>query len=206
MTEGTGRTVRLDAVEARFASGRVIGPVSVTIGPGLTHLVGPSGAGKSTLIRLICGEVRCGFGTVRVGGADPFADASVRASIGTLSTHPQLPGLFTVDEAWRWHAVVRGRPDWDGEALREALGLPGGLRLDRASAGERQRAELLAAVAGDPALLLLDEPFSHLDVTAAAILAGWLETWRARTVIITGHAALPMRVDRIWAPFDAAVP
>ena len=124
--------VALDGVAVRFGD-RVIGPVSVTLGPGINHLQGPSGAGKSTLIRLICGEVRCRVGTVRVAGRDPFADAAVRAHIGLLSTHPQLPGFLTADEVWRWHAVVRGRPSWDGTALREALALPAALRLERAS-------------------------------------------------------------------------
>lgn len=192
--------VALDGVEVRFGE-RVIGPVSVTLGPGINHLQGPSGAGKSTLIRLICGEVRCRVGTVRVAGRDPFADAAVRAHIGLLSTHPQLPGFLTADEVWRWHAVVRGRPSWDGTALREALALPAALRLERASAGERQRAELLAALAGDPEVLLLDEPFAHLDKAAAHTLAGWLDGWRARTVIVTGHAALPVAADRVWAPW-----
>lgn len=180
---------------------RVLGTLDADIGPGLTWLVGASGAGKTTLLRHLCGEVRSAPGAVRVGGRDPFADAGARADIGLCSTHPDLPDFLTVDEAWRWFATVRGRPGWDGASAREALGLPTGLRLRRASAGERQRAELLAAIAGDPPVLLLDEPFSHLDVRASAVLADWLAGWRGRTVIITGHAALPLAPDRQWAPF-----
>jgi ABC-2 type transport system ATP-binding protein len=199
--EDRDMNIRLDDVTVTFGA-RTIGPVTTTIGPGITWLAAPSGAGKSTLIRLISGEVRCRMGRVSVGDRDPFADAATRARIGTLTTHPDLPGFLTVDDAWRWFAAVRGAATWDGAPWRDALGLPGELRLGTASAGERQRAELLAAIAGDPPVLLLDEPFSHLDVASAQTLANWLDGWRTRTVLLTGHAELPVRPDRPWRPFE----
>jgi ABC-type Na+ transport system ATPase subunit NatA len=117
-----------------------------------------------------------------------------------------LPDFMTVDEAWQMMAALRGAPRWDAAPLREALGLPGRLRLSACSAGQRKKASLLAALAGDPGVLLLDEPLATVDAQAAETLSAWLEGWRsARVVVLASHEALPLSVDST-ATLAAGVP
>jgi ABC-type multidrug transport system ATPase subunit len=116
--------------------------------------------------------------------------------VGSAPAVPELSGFLHVDEAWRMMAALRGRPGWDGAPARDALGLPGGRSLDALSVGQRRKAELLAAMAGDPAVLLLDEVFAPLDPDATAVVAGWIAAWRAtRLVVLTGHGAVPVEPD-----------
>ncbi|MEQ1507910.1 MAG: ABC transporter ATP-binding protein, partial [Myxococcota bacterium] len=76
--------------------------------------------------------------------------------------------------------------------------------LGHCSAGQRRLAELLAASAGDPPVVLLDEPFANLDPVSTARVADQVTRWRAdRVVIVTSHGPLPVEVDtvlRIGAP------
>ena len=103
---------------------------------------------------------------------------------------------LTVDESWQLLAGLRGAPGWDGRPLREALGLPGHIKLSAASDGQARKAELLAALAGDPPVLLLDEPLALMDAATVALLSDWVEGWRAnRVVLATSHEALPFAID-----------
>jgi ABC-type multidrug transport system ATPase subunit len=182
----------------RFAwpAGPSLGPLDLELGPGVHRVEGPNGTGKTTLLRLLCGALRPASGQVRVLGRDVHADARARAAIGWVPVHPELPDLLTVDEAWQLMAGLRDRPDWDGAGARRDLGLPGEARLGTLSAGQRRRAELLAALAGDPPVLLLDEPFADLDVAGVALLAAWIGLWRGdRCVVLVHHGEAPVGID-----------
>ncbi len=175
-----------------------VGPVTLSLGVGIHHLRGDNGCGKTTLLRALCGDLRAQEGTVRIGGFDPYNQPAGRVHMGFAPSAPDLPGFWTVDEAWQSLAALRGRPDWDGQTARRSLGLPGHLRLDEASAGQRHRAELLAALAGDPYVLLLDEPMAHLDGRGLNLLTTWFGQWRTnRIVLVTTHAELPVKADSV---------
>ncbi|MEM6930652.1 MAG: ATP-binding cassette domain-containing protein, partial [Myxococcota bacterium] len=135
-------------------------------------------------------------GTVRIGGRDPRSDDEARREVAYLPAEPELPDVLTVDEAWQQLAALRRRPGWDGVRIRSRFDLPGGIRLAQCSAGQRRLAELVAALAGDPGVLLLDEPFANLDDGRAQILAEMLQEWsEARTVIVTSHPGLPVEAS-----------
>ena len=180
----------------RWPGGFEAGPLDLDLGPGVHHLKGPNGAGKSTLLRCLCGAHRRSTGEIGLPHGDPRVAVAARGDVALLSAEPELPPFLTVDEAWAELAALRGKPGWDGVAVRQRLGLPGDLLLGHCSAGQRRLAELLAALAGDPPILLLDEPFANLDPTSTARLAGELEARRRTTVILlTQHGTPPIAVD-----------
>ena len=186
-------------LQVRFPTGFVAGPLDLDLGPGIAWLQGDNGTGKTTLLRALCGELRPTAGEVRICGADPHRDPLTRRHVGFLPTTLDTPEYLRVDEAWQTVAALRRAPDWDGHALRDALDLPGRLRVGHASAGQRRKIELLCALAGEPPVLLLDEPFAHVDAATIAWLVAALEGWRGeRVVLLTSHEPhLPVAADRV---------
>ncbi len=182
----------------RYPSGVVIGPVSLDLGPGVWQLTGPNGAGKTTLLRCLAGACRWTEGAVRVCGQDPIAHAPARARVGYLPAEADLPDALRVSELWRMAAALRGRPDWDGRGLQVELDLPARLRYGHASSGQRARAGLLFALAGDPDVLLLDEPWSHLDAQGGRWLADWIDAHaRDRVILLSSHSPPPVTLSGI---------
>jgi len=193
----TAPTLTAAGLFFRYPGGFAVGPVDLDVTPGLFLLRGPNGSGKTTLLRLLCGGLLPTRGRVRVCGGDP-ADHRARRHVALLPATPELPGFLRVDEAWQTLAALRGTPTWDGTPLCDALGLPAALRLDQASAGQRRKAELVATLAGDPEVLLLDEPFANLDDDASEVLSGWLGKWRGdRVVLVASQTRLPVQPDRV---------
>jgi len=189
-------SLRTQSLTFRYPGGFALGPIDLDLGPGLHWLRGQNGAGKTTLMKCLCGGLRPSAGSVSLAEGDPVRDHRARRGIAWMPAGCDLPDFLTVDEAWQMMAALRGAPRWDAGPLREALGLPGRLRLSACSAGQRKKASLLAALAGDPGVLLLDEPLANVDVQAAETLSGWLEGWRAeRVVVLASHEALPLRAD-----------
>lgn len=133
----------------------------------LTAIVGPSGAGKTTLVRLIAGLERPDQGRITMGG-EVWADAEAHVFLKPQKRHL---GLVFQDYCLFPHLTVRKNVAFAAhseERVDELMTLFGIRHLqDRSpqniSGGERQRAAFCQALARDPSLLLLDEPFSALD-------------------------------------------
>ena len=178
--------IAVESAEYRHRGGFRLGPVTLSLGAGVHHLRGTNGSGKTTLMRLLCGDLPPRRGTVRICGADP-RNHRARRSVTWMPAACDLPPFLTTDEAWRAAAALRGRADWDGTPLMADLQLPAGLPLERASAGQRQKAALIAALAGDPAVLLLDEPFANLDAEAVAAMTGLLPADRCILILSLIH-------------------
>lgn len=185
-----------EGVAFAWSKGAGPGPVSFSLGPGTWRLVGGNGAGKTTLLRVLGGDLRPDHGRVLVEGEDVHRVDRARRHLGWSPAEPDLADHLTVDEAWALMAALRGAPGWDGGAARRELGLPGHARLATLSSGQRRAAELLAALAADPAVLLLDEPFAPLDVRVLGVVRGWFARWRAsRVVVFTHHGDPGVPVD-----------
>lgn len=160
---------------------------------------GPNGGGKTSLLRAMSGELLPSQGSVTVNGQDVHTSVEARRNLAFAPSIPELPEFLTVSEACEFAASLRGAPDWDGERYREALGLDAALRLGHASAGQRRKAELICALAGDPAILLLDETFAHLDEGSASHLIEWMNEWSSsRVIVLAHHGVPPVPVDQVF--------
>ncbi|OYR63632.1 ABC transporter ATP-binding protein [Halorubrum ezzemoulense] len=178
-----GDTVALDGVDLAVADGEFVA------------VVGPSGCGKSTLLRVLSGLEAEFAGRVAVDGADVREGGS--DAVGMVFQEPRLLDWADVREN-----VAVGLPadvDPDTPAARErvddlieTVGLDGfaGSRPDELSGGMAQRVSLARGLAYDPAVLLLDEPFSALDrLTKADQQDHLLDVWDARgtTIVLVTH-------------------
>jgi heme ABC exporter ATP-binding subunit CcmA len=181
----------LEGVSKLFGSFAALRQVTVDLEPGRCYvLIGENGAGKSTLLRILAGLLRPSFGTVRVfGGLEP---RDARARIGYMSHAPMLYDELTAQENLRYFAsLYPGRPCLTpAEALRQ-VGLDPELPriLGQYSQGMRQRTSLARVLLPAPELLLLDEPFSNMDVESVAQMVQLLAGFRQgnRTIVITTH-------------------
>jgi ABC-type cobalamin/Fe3+-siderophores transport system ATPase subunit len=188
-------------VDAGYRGRLVLRGVDLRVEPGsLTAVIGPNGAGKTTLLRLLAGVIRPLRGSVRVCGGEPWR-GDVKRRITYIPSHPEvdpymrgydvvLAHRYGVSEA----SIVWGR--LDVEAAVRSLEELGAGRLAEArwgwmSGGERRIASLAGALARRSGIMLLDEPFSSLDLANQALLASKLRELRGRaTVVYTAHEPL----------------
>lgn len=186
----------LDArdLERRFGTARALRGVSLRAAPGDCHLVvGPNGAGKSTLLRLLAGLARPSAGTIHVDGLSLKEAPRLRRRIGLLSHQSLLYDDLSAVENLRFTARLYGLSDGEGTArarLRElGLGERGDEPLRRLSRGMVQRVALARALLHQPALLLLDEPFTGLDPDSIEQVSGLLEAERraGRGLVLVSH-------------------
>ena len=188
-------SVRLDQVSKLFGSFAALRQVSVDLEPGRCYvLLGENGAGKSTLLRILAGLLRPSHGKVQVfGKSEPLES---RARIGYMSHAPMLYDELTAQENLSYFASLyrngnMGRSCLSpAEALRQ-VGLDPDLdrKLGQYSQGMRQRTSLARVLLPVPELLLLDEPFSNMDVESARQMVQLLAGFRQsdRTIVLTTH-------------------
>ena len=187
----TALCARVDQVSKLFGSFAALRQVSVDLEPGRCYvLIGENGAGKSTLLRILAGLLHPTHGTVKVFGGDEPQEA--RARIGYMSHAPMLYDELTAEENLQYFAsLYQGRKCMEpAEALRQ-VGLDPKLSrtLGQYSQGMRQRTSLARVLMPVPELLLLDEPFSNMDVESARQMVELLAGFRQgnRTIVITTH-------------------
>jgi len=181
----------LEGVSKLFGSFAALRQVSVDLEPGRCYvLIGENGAGKSTLLRILAGLLRPSFGTVKLfGNLDPH---DARDRIGYMSHAPMLYDELTAQENLRYFAKLYPGRDCltPAEALRQ-VGLDPDLTrpFGQYSQGMRQRTSLARVLLPAPELLLLDEPFSNMDVESVSQMVALLAKFRQgnRTIVITTH-------------------
>jgi sulfate transport system ATP-binding protein len=173
-------------IEARnvfksYGENVVLEDVSVAVPDGsLTALLGPSGGGKSTLLRVIAGLEEPDAGTVIIGGEEVTAYPPQRREVGFVFQHYAAFKHMTVADNVAFGLTVRRRPKAQTAArVKELLELVGlghlGSRYpSQLSGGQRQRMALARALAVEPQVLLLDEPFGALDARVREELRAWL--------------------------------
>jgi heme exporter protein A len=177
-----GAVVAVDGIDLSLAAGDFL------------TVFGPNGAGKSSLLGMLGGSLRPTRGEVSLRGQPlDFGDVEWRGSIGVVSHRGFLYGQLTVEENLRFYGRLFGLPDLSrliGERLeRVGLAERAGVQVRHLSHGMRQRLALARALLHDPDLVLLDEPYTGLDPSAAAVLRGVLAELRdgRRTVVMVTH-------------------
>jgi iron(III) transport system ATP-binding protein len=178
-----------------FGNVRVLKGVDLTVPEGsLTAVLGPSGCGKTTLLRVVAGFETAEAGTVTLGGSVMAGPGVVvppeRRRVGVVPQEGALFPHLTVAGNVAFGLGKRGRTDRVGELL-ELVGLAGyGDRMPHElSGGQQQRVAVARALGPDPALVLLDEPFSALDTGLRASVRehvrSALRTAGATAVLVT---------------------
>ena len=182
--------VRLQNATRRFGDVTALDSVSLKIGPGrIVGLLGPNGAGKTTLLSLVQGLRKASSGTVELFGGSP-ANPRNRMRLGCTPQETALPPTLRVGEVIDFvgahfeNRVSRGQ-------LADEFGLTPLLKRQTGalSGGQKRRLSVALAFVGKPALVLLDEPTTGLDVDARRSL--WEAVRRQQdsgaTVVVTSH-------------------
>ncbi|MGI5454346.1 ABC transporter ATP-binding protein [Streptomyces sp. CA-249302] len=191
MTQGTETAaVSFTGAVKNFGAVRAVDGVDLAVAPGETvALLGRNGAGKSTTISLLLGLYEPDEGSVRLFGGPP--ELSVRAGrVGAMLQEGRAVPRVTVRELV---AFVAGRypapmPVERALALAGIAGLAG-RRVDRLSGGQTQRVRFAVALAGNPALIVLDEPTAALDVEARQAFWASMRSYArlGHTVLFSTH-------------------
>src|SRR5580658_10626754 len=158
--------LRAAGLTKRYGSARALDGLDLEVGVGEVHaFLGPNGAGKTTTIRILLGLLRKDGGEVSLLGADPWRDAvelhrRLAYVPGDVTLWPGLTGGEIIDLLGR----LRGGIDTKRRrALTERFQLDPAKKARAYSKGNRQKVALIAALASDAELLLLDEPTAGLD-------------------------------------------
>jgi sulfate transport system ATP-binding protein len=192
-------------VTKRFNGFTALQDVSVVIPEGsLTALLGPSGSGKSTLLRVIAGLEAPDAGQVMIGGEDVTPQPARARGVGMVFQHYAAFKHMTVWDNVAFGLTVQKRPRAEiKERVHELLGL---VQLEglakrypaHLSGGQRQRMALARALAVEPSVLLLDEPFGALDARVRKELRAWLrrlhDEVHVTTIIVTHDQEEAMEV------------
>jgi len=186
-------SIVVDSVTKHFGDYTALDDVSLEVRDGsLTALLGPSGGGKSTLLRVIAGLETPDAGTVSIGGEDATRQPPQQRNVGFVFQHYAAFKHMTVAKNVAFGLTIRKRPGL-GRLARTARSRPEEIdeRVDellrlvhlegfahrypsQLSGGQRQRMALARALAVQPRVLLLDEPFGALDATVRKELRAWL--------------------------------
>ncbi|MGN6251250.1 MAG: ABC transporter ATP-binding protein [Marmoricola sp.] len=182
--------IRLDAVTRSFGQVRAVRGIDLSVAPGeVVAFLGPNGAGKTTTIDMMLGLGTPTSGSVEVFGLTP-REAVARGLVAAVMQTGGLLKDLTVRETLRYTASLfadtRPVPDVLADAGIEAIAER---KVGRCSGGEQQRLRFAMALLSDPALLLLDEPTTGMDVEGrrafwSAIRA---DAARGRTVLFATH-------------------
>ena len=174
-----GETWALHQVDLEVAAGEFIA------------LVGPSGCGKTTMLRIVADLVAPTTGEVRIG-AHSAAEARQQRQLGLDSQRPAvLPWKRAIDDV-RFTQKIADRVGFDAAKVLREFGLEGheDKRAKQLSGGMLQRVNIASAMAHDPSVLLMDEPFAALDEMKREEIGEWFDrelTLRPKTVLFVTH-------------------
>lgn len=192
MTDQERPAIEITGLSKAFGTVQALDGLDLTVRAGEVHgFLGPNGAGKSTTIRVLLGLLRADSGQVRLLGGDPWRDSvllhrKLAYVPGEVSLWPNLTGGETIDLLGR----LRGGLDPKRRArYLELFDLDPTTKAVAYSKGNRQKVAVVAALASDVDLLLLDEPTAGLDPLMDQVFRDCVreERERGRTVLLSSH-------------------
>lgn len=196
--------IEISGLVKTFGPTRALDGLDMTVAEGEIHgFLGPNGAGKTTAIRVLLGLLRHDSGTVRLLGGDPWADATelhrrLAYVPGDVMLWPNLSGGEVIDLLGRLRG---GLDEGRRKRLLERFDLDPTKKGRTYSKGNRQKVALIAALASDVELLILDEPTAGLDPLMEAEFRRAIEEDRSlgRTVLLASHilAEVEALCDRV---------
>lgn len=187
--------IELNSVTKLYKTVMGVNDISLSLPPGTYGLLGPNGSGKTTLINLILGQLRPTIGRVRLFGEDPWRKSRLLRRIGLC---PALEVNFPRVTGYEWiKYLVQLHGIGAAEAHRLTIAALETVKLDFAkdrpmrdySLGMRQRAKMAQAIAHEPELLILDEPFNGLDPIGRFEMTAFLRDWAkcGKSLILASH-------------------
>jgi ABC-2 type transport system ATP-binding protein len=185
-------TIEVTGVRKRFGHAMALDGMTFTVQPGrVTGFVGPNGAGKSTTMRVILALDHPDEGCALVGGR-PYASLPYPMRfLGSLLDAGALQPSRSARHHLLWLAYSQALPSARVSAVIEQAGLQDVARRKAGgfSLGMRQRLGIAAAMLGDPAILMLDEPFNGLDPEGIVWMRGFLRSLarQGRAVLVSSH-------------------
>ena len=185
-------TIEIDGLRKRFGLVQALDGMTFTVHPGqVTGFVGPNGAGKSTTIRVVVGLDAPDAGTATIGGRPYHSLKNPLGHVGTLLDAGALQPSRSARNHLLWLAhsqgIKAGRVD-EVIAL-SGLGPAARRKAGGYSLGMRQRLGIAAALLGDPAVLIFDEPYNGMDPEGIVWMKGFLRSLAAqgRAVLVSSH-------------------
>lgn len=187
--------IELNGVSKLYKSVIGVNDINLSLGSGVYGLLGPNGSGKTTLINLILGQIKPTLGSVGLFGVDPWRRSYLLRQVGLCPalefSYPRISALQWVTYLVRMHGFSQR------DASKLATTALETVRLDHVmyrpmteySLGMRQRAKIAQAIAHDPDLLILDEPFNGLDPVGRFEMTALLKNWAAdgKSLILASH-------------------
>ena len=187
--------IELDGVSRLYKTVIGVNDISLSLDQGVYGLLGPNGSGKTTLINMILGQIKPTLGTVRLFGKNPWRRSKLLRRVGLCPalefSYPRVTSLEWVSYLVQMHgfsrrdAVVRAKQALEMVSLDHVMNQP----ITEYSLGMRQRAKLAQAIAHDPELLILDEPFNGLDPVGRFEMTALLKKWstEGRSLVLASH-------------------
>ena len=185
-------TIEIDGLRKRFGSTQALDGMTFMVGPGqVTGFVGPNGAGKSTTMRVVVGLDAPDAGTATIGGRPYRSLKNPLRHVGSLLDAAALQPSRSARNHLLWLAHSQGLGAGRVDEVIAAAGLESAARRKAGgySLGMRQRLGIAAALLGDPAVLIFDEPFNGMDPEGIVWMKGFLRSLAAqgRAVLVSSH-------------------
>ena len=187
--------IELDQVTKLYDTVIGVNEISLSLQPGTYGLLGPNGSGKTTLINLILGQLKPTMGNVRLFGENPWRKSRLLRNVGHCPaleiSYPRVSSLQWVTYMVQLHgfgfsdATKRAKEALDKVKLSHVMDRP----MVNYSLGMRQRAKIAQAIAHDPELLILDEPFNGLDPVGRFEMTEFLKDWgsKGKSLVLASH-------------------
>jgi ABC-2 type transport system ATP-binding protein len=187
--------IRFEHVTKLYKTVIGVNDVSLDLAPGAYGLLGPNGSGKTTFINLIAGQLRPTIGSVRVFDQDPWQRNELMRRIGICPAGdlllPNVTALDWVQYLVRMHGFSAADAAGRAEDALVTVGMQHAMRrtIGSYSLGMRQRCKIAQAVAHEPELLILDEPFTGLDPIGRHELTELFLRWisERKSILLASH-------------------